>query len=78
MVTYQKNFVIKVIYFQFSIVNCPYLCSHKALSPAYGFFVSQFTRFAWACSTYEHKQFQGKILIIFPPGNSYISQDRVQ
>lgn len=62
MVTYQKNFVIKVIYFHFSIVNCPYLCSHKALSPAYGAFISQFIQYSRAGSTYEQFLMQEELL----------------
>ena len=58
---------IKIFYdkrddFNFSIVNFPYLCSNIPSSPAYGVYVSQLIRYAWACSTYEQFIMRGKLL----------------
>jgi hypothetical protein len=40
-------------YFNFSIVNFPYLCRNISASPAYGVYISQLIRYARACSTYD-------------------------
>ena len=39
--------------FNFHITNIPFLSSNILSSPAYGVFISQLTRFARACSSYE-------------------------
>ena len=39
--------------FNFHITNFPFLSSNIPFSPAYGVFVSQLTRYARACSSYE-------------------------
>ena len=43
----------KMEYFNFDIVNFPFLCSNIPQSPAYGVFVSQLIRYARASSMYE-------------------------
>ena len=40
-------------YFNFPIVNYPFLCGNIPASPAYGVFVSQLIRYANACSLYH-------------------------
>jgi hypothetical protein len=40
-------------YFNFFIVNFPYLCSNIPVSPAYGVYISQLIRYARACSKYD-------------------------
>jgi hypothetical protein len=40
-------------FFNFSIVNFPYLCGNIPISPANGFYISQLIRYARACSTYD-------------------------
>ena len=39
--------------FNFHITNFPFLRSNILSSPAYGVFISQLIRYAWACSSYE-------------------------
>jgi hypothetical protein len=41
-------------YFNFSIVNIPYLCSNIPVSPSYGIYIVQLIRFARAFLTYNH------------------------
>jgi hypothetical protein len=41
-------------YFNFAIVNFPYISSNIPLSSAYGVYISQLIRYARACSTYNH------------------------
>lgn len=48
--------------FDFSIVNFPSLCSSIPLSPAYGIYVSQLTRYAGEHFTYEQFLIRGKLL----------------
>ena len=50
--------------FNFSIVNFPYLCSNIPASPAYGVYISQLIRYAWACSTYDQFFVRGSLLTI--------------
>ena len=38
--------------FNFHITNFPFLSSNIPTSPAYGVFISQLLRYAWACSSY--------------------------
>ena len=38
--------------FNFHITNFPFLSSNIPTSPAYGVFISQLIRYAWACSSY--------------------------
>jgi hypothetical protein len=49
-------------YFNFSIVNIPYLCSNILASPAYGVYISQLIRYARACSTYDQFLVRGNLL----------------
>ena len=46
--------------FNFSIVNFPYLCSNKPLSPANGVYVSQLIR--WNTSAYDQFLSRGKVV----------------
>ena len=39
--------------FNFNITNFPFLNSNFPSSPAYGVFISQLIRYAWACYSYE-------------------------
>ena len=39
--------------FNFHVTNFPFLSSNIPSSPAYGVFISQLIRYAWACSSYE-------------------------
>jgi hypothetical protein len=48
--------------FNFFIVNFPYLCSNIPASPAYGVYISQFIRYARACSTYDQFLVWGSLL----------------
>ena len=48
--------------FDFTIVNFPFLCSNIPLSPAYGVYISQFLRYAWACCAYENFFKRGQLL----------------
>ena len=52
------SFTLPCIYdkrddFNFHITNFPFLSSNIPSSPAYGVFISQFIRYARACSSYE-------------------------
>jgi hypothetical protein len=40
-------------YFNFAIVNFPYIYSNISLSPAYGVYICQLSRYARTCSTYD-------------------------
>jgi hypothetical protein len=48
--------------FNFSIVNFPYLCSNIPASSAYGVYISQLIRYAWACSKYDQFLVRGSLL----------------
>ena len=53
--------------FNFHITNFPFLSSNIPFSPAYGVFISQLIRYAWACSSYgcfilRVSQFSNKLL----------------
>jgi hypothetical protein len=40
-------------YFNFSIVNLPFICSNIAAAPAYGVCISQLIRYSRACGSYQ-------------------------
>jgi hypothetical protein len=47
--------------FDFTIVNFPFPCSNKPLSPAYGVYISQLIRYAKAWFAYEDFSKRGKL-----------------
>jgi hypothetical protein len=49
-------------YFDFAIINFPFLCSDIPVSPAYGVYISQLIRYARACFPYEDFSKRGKLL----------------
>jgi hypothetical protein len=49
-------------YFNFSIVNFPYLCSNIPASVAYGVYISQLILYAIACSAYDQFLVRGSLL----------------
>ena len=46
-------------YFNFPIVNVPFICSNILAAPAYGVYISQLIRYSRACGTYQdfHERF---------------------
>ena len=48
--------------FSFPIVNFPFLSSNIPSAPAYGVYISQFIRYARACSNYQDFMEHGKVL----------------
>ena len=63
MVNFSHDSYDKCDYFDFHIVNFPYLSSNIPESPAYGVFVSQLIRYARVGSKYEDFLFRGSILV---------------
>ena len=49
-------------YFDFAIVNFPFLCSNVPLLPAYGVYVSQLIRYSRACLAYDDILKRGQLL----------------
>jgi hypothetical protein len=49
-------------YFNFSIVNFPYLCSNIPASPAYGVYILQLIRYARDCTTNNQFLVRGNLL----------------
>ena len=49
-------------YFNFPIVNFPFLSSNIPSAPAYGVYVSQLIRYARTCSNYQDFMERGKVL----------------
>ena len=45
--------------FNFKIINFPNMCSNIPDSPAYGVYILQLIRYAWASSNYSEKQATG-------------------
>jgi hypothetical protein len=48
--------------FNFPIVNFPFICSNILAAPAYGVYISQFTRYFRACGSYQDSLDRGLLL----------------
>ena len=52
-------------YFNFPIVNFPFICSNIAAAPAYGVYISQLIRYSRACGSYQYFLDRGLLLYIW-------------
>jgi hypothetical protein len=49
-------------YFNFPIVNFPFICSNSPAAPAYGVYISQLLRYSRACGSYQEILDRGLLL----------------
>jgi hypothetical protein len=49
----RTNLYDKRDYFNFPIVNFPFICSNIPAAPAYGVYISQLIRYSRACDSYQ-------------------------
>ena len=69
--TYTSNFTVRGSlkrklktrdYFNFPIVNFPFICSNITTAPAYGVYISQLIRYHRACGSYQDFPDRGLLL----------------